>query len=141
MKKSVDEMILNLPKDERVIVNRLRALVMECLPAATEKEYYGEGVPFYSHHRQICFIWPASVFWGPKRTLETQKPKGVSLGFCQGNLMSNEDGILKAEGRKQVYVMYFHSLKDINEDQVRALLFEAGMVDDTFADRKKMRKR
>jgi hypothetical protein len=140
MKKSVDEMILNLPKDERAIVNRLRELVMECLPTATEKEYYGEGVPFYSHYRQICFIWPASVFWGPMRTLETQKSKGVSLGFCQGHLMSNEDGILKAEGRKQVYVMYFHSLKDINEDQVRALLFEAEMVDDTFAD-KKTRKR
>ena len=133
MKKTVEEMIMSLPKDEQIIVKRLRSLVMECLPAATEKEYYGEGVPFYSHHRQICFIWPASVFWGPKRTLETQKVKGVSLGFCQGHLMSNEDGVLKAEGRKQVYVMYFHSLKEINEEQVRALLFEAGMIDDTFA--------
>jgi len=138
-KKSVDEMIMNLPRDEQVMVKRLRSLVMECLPSATEKEYYGEGVPFYSHHRQICFIWPASVFWGPKRTLETQKAKGVSLGFCQGNLMSNDEGILKAEGRKQVYVMYFHSLKDINEEQVRALLFEAGMIDDTFAEKKKKR--
>jgi hypothetical protein len=134
--KSVDEMIMNLPKDEQVIVNRLRSLVMECLPKATEKEYYGEGVPFYSHHRQICFIWPASVFWGPKRTLETQKAKGVSLGFCQGNLMSNEDGVLQAEGRKQVYVMYFHSFKEINEEQVRALLFEAGMIDDSFGKRR-----
>jgi hypothetical protein len=140
-KKSVDEMIMNLPKDEQLIVKRLRALVMECLPAATEKEYYGEGVPFYSHYRQICFIWPASVFWGPKRTLETQKTKGVSLGFCQGNLMSNDEGLLKAEGRKQVYVMYFHSFKDINEEQVRALLFEAGMIDDTFSDKKKLRRR
>ena len=134
-------MIMNLPKDEQVIVKCLRSLIVECLPAATEKEYYGEGVPFYSHHRQICFIWPASVFWGPKRTLETQKSKGVSLGFCQGHLMSNDEGLLKGEGRKQVYVRYFHSLKDINEEQVRAWLFEAGMIDDTFADKKKMRRR
>ena len=135
-------MIMNLPKDEQVIVKRLRSLIVECLPAATEKEYYGEGVPFYSHHRQICFIWPASVFWGPKRTLEIQKGKGVSLGFCQGNLMSNEHGVLKAEGRKQVYVMYFHSIKDINDEQVRSLLFEAGLIDDTFGhEKKKMRKR
>lgn len=138
-KKSVDEMIMNLPREEQVIVKRLRSLIVECLPAATEKEYYGEGVPFYSHHRQICFIWPASVFWGPKRTIETQKEKGVSLGFCQGYLMGNENGVLKAEGRKQVYVMYFHSVKDINEELVRALLFEAGMIDDTFSNKKKMR--
>jgi hypothetical protein len=51
--------------------------------------------------------------------------------------MSNEDGVLKAEGRKQVYVMYFHSQKDIDEDQIRALLFEAGMIDDSFAKKKK----
>jgi hypothetical protein len=136
-KKTVDEMIMDLPKDEQVMVKRLRALVLECLPSATEKEYYGEGIPFYSHYRMICFIWPASVFWGPKRTPETQKAKGVSLGFCQGKLMSNEDGILVSEGRKQVYVLYFHSLNDIREDQVRALLFEAGMIDDTFGARKK----
>jgi hypothetical protein len=135
--KTVDEMILNLPKNERVIVDRLRALVGECIPSATEKGYYGEGVPFYTHHRMICFIWPASVFWGPKRNAETQTAKGVSLGFCQGNLMSNDNGVLKAEGRKQVYVMYFHSLKDINEEQVRALLFEAAMIDDSFGGKKK----
>jgi hypothetical protein len=61
----------------------------------------------------------------------------VSLGFCQGNLMSNEDGILKAEGRKQVYVMYFRSLNDIEENSIRALLFEANLIDDAFGERKK----
>jgi hypothetical protein len=139
--KSIEEMLASLPRRERVIVDRLRALVMECLPFATEKAYYGEGIPFYTHHRMICFIWPASVFWGPKRTAETQKSKGVSLGFCYGNLMSNEDGVLKAEGRKQVYVMYFHSLDDLNEEQVRALLFEAAMIDDEFGAKKKLRKK
>jgi hypothetical protein len=139
--KTVDEMVMNLPKHERVIVDRLRALVAECIPAATEKGYYGEGVPFYTHHRMICFIWPGSVFWGPKRTEETQKEKGVSLGFCQGNLMSNENGLLKSEGRKQVYIVSFRNLKDINEDQVRALLFEAAMIDEEFRRRKVQKRR
>ena len=131
-KKTVDEMVMGLPKDEQVLVRRLRALIVECLPKAIEKDYYGEGIPFYTHHRQICFIWPASVFWGPKRTDQTQKAKGTSLGFCQGNRMSNEDGVLLKENRKQVHVMYFHSVNDIKEDQIRALLFEAGMVDEEF---------
>lgn len=135
--ESVEEMLSALPKEERVLVNRLRALITECLPKAEEKAYYGEGIPFYRHNKLICFIWPASVFWGPKRTEETQKAKGTALGFNQGFLMSNEDGVLKAEGRKQVYVMYFHSQKDIDEDQIRALLFEAGMIDETFAKKKK----
>lgn len=85
----------------------------------------------------ICFIWPASIVWGPKRDSEVKKTAAVSLGFCQGNLMSNEDGILKAEGRKQVYVMYFRSLNDIEENSVRALLFEANLIDDAFGERKK----
>lgn len=139
--KSVDEMIANLPKDEQLIVKRLRALVHECLPFATEKGYYDMDVPFYTRHRLICFIWPASVAWGSKRPAEAQKRKGVALGFSQGNLMSNENGILKSEGRKQVYVMYFHSLKDINDDEVRALLFEAGMIDDAFGEKKKKKKK
>ena len=130
--KTVDEIIASLPRAEQVIVKRLRLLVLECLPKAEEKSYYDMGIPFYRHHRLICFIWPASVYWGPKRTLETQQKKGVALGFNQGNLMSNEDGALLAEGRKQVYCMYFHSLKDIDEGQVRARLFEAGMIDEGF---------
>jgi hypothetical protein len=133
--KTVDEMILSLPKAEQTMVKRLRMLVQECLPSAIEKGYYGEGVPFYSHHRMICFIWPASVVLGAKK--KAAKEKGVSLGFCQGNLMSNEDGALLAEGRKQVYILYFNSADEIKDDQVRALLFEAGMIDDTFAKKKK----
>lgn len=140
--KSVDDMIMNLPRHEQVIVKRLRMLVHECLPSATEKGYYDMDVPFYTRHRLICFIWPASVTWGSKtkQSAEKQKAKGVSLGFCQGNLMSNENGILKSEGRKQVYVTYFHSLKDIYDDEVRALLFEAAMIDDMFGEKKKRQK-
>lgn len=134
--KSVDEIIISLPRAEQVLMKRLRSLILECLPKAEEKVSY--SVPFYRRNRMICFIWPPSIFWGPNRTLETQQAKGVALGFCQGNLMSNEDRVLLAEGRKQVYCMYFYSLKDINDSQLRALLFEAGLVDESF--RKKKRK-
>lgn len=139
--KSVDEMIMNLPPVEQAMVKRLRMLIHECLPFATERGYYDMDVPFYRRHRLICFIWPASVSWESKTSDDTRREKGVTLGFNQGNLMSNENGILKAEGRKQVYVMRFRSLKDINDDQVRALLFEAGMIDDMFGKKKKQNKK
>lgn len=127
----VDEALLNLPREERIMVQRLRMLVKECLPNASEQAYYGLGVPFYRHNRLICFIWPPSISWGPSRS-ETSKKKGVTLGFCQGNRMSNEEGHLLPEGRKQVYCMYFQKLVDIDEPLVRSLLFEAGLIDESF---------
>ena len=136
---TVEEMIMNLPKDEQLIVRRLRSLIMECLPLATEKPYYGLGVPYYSRQRQICYIFPSSALYGCSQVAsKSQSNKKVTLGFCQGNRMSNEHGVLRVEGRKQVRVMYFNSLRDIEEGQVRALLFEADMIDDSFGDQKKV---
>jgi len=132
---SVEELILTLPRKEQVIVKYLRQLILECLPKATEKISY--GVPFYTRNRMICFIWPPSVYWGPKKQQGKNEEKGVTLGFCQGNRMSNDDGVLLAEGRKQVYCMYFTAVKEINDEQIRALLFEAEMVDNTFGKAKR----
>lgn len=133
----IDQMIATLPRHEQVLVRRLRALVTECIPQATEKAYHGQVMPFYARNRLICFIWPPSVVWEPDANPERQMAKGVALGFNQGKLMSNEDGVLLAEGRKQVYMMYFKKLDDIDESRVRALLFEAAMIDEQFGKKKK----
>ncbi len=132
---SVDEIVLGLPKDEQVIVKKLRSLVLDTLPKAEEKLSY--GTPFYARHKMICFIWPPSLTWGIQTKPGKHANKGVSLGFCQGHLMSNKDGILLKENRKQVYSMYFKKLSDINEQQIRALLFEADLLDQTFSKKKK----
>lgn len=124
---------MQLPRHEQPIVKRLRALILECLPRAEEKNSY--GVPFYRHHRLICFIWPPSVYW--ERPKEENLAKGVTLGFCQGNYFDNSEGLLKAEGRKQVYCMYFKSVSEINDAQIRSLLYEAEIIDDSFAKKKK----
>ncbi|HCZ35954.1 MAG TPA: DUF1801 domain-containing protein [Cytophagales bacterium] len=135
--QSVEEVLLSLPAGERKIVQQLRAIVLACLPKAKEKLSY--GVPFYSRNRMICFIWPPTITWDPQqlKKKEANIAKGVTLGFCQGNRMSNEDGALLAEGRKQVYCMYFKTLKEIDEPQIRALLFEAELVDESFKKKRK----
>lgn len=133
--KSVEEILHGLPKWERLIVERLRGLILECLPKATEKVSY--GAPFYSHHKMICFIWPPSIYWSPTQQPGKHHAKGVSLGFCYGNKMANENGVLAAEGRKQVYCIYFKSLTEINETLIRSLLYEAGMIDDAIAQKQK----
>jgi hypothetical protein len=133
----IDQMIATLPRDEQVLVKRLRALIVECIPQATEKAYEGQVMPFYTRNRLICFILPPSVVWETNTDLGKRKTRGVALGFNQGNLMSNEDGALLAEGRKQVYMMYFKKLADIDEKQIRSLLFEAAMIDGQFVKKKK----
>ena len=133
-KKSLEEIILELPPEEQIIVKRLRAIILECLPNATEKASF--GFPLYTHHRMICFVWPPSIVLGSKRTPKKLKTKGIILGFCQGNLMANEDGSLLAEGRKQGYYMYFKSVHEIEDKQIRALLFEADLIDESFRKKK-----
>jgi hypothetical protein len=129
---SVDEVIVSLSKTEQIIVKRLRTIILDCLPKAEEKNSY--GVPFYRRNRMICYIWPSSIQWGQTKKVDPERL--VVLGFCQGNLMANEDKVLFAEGRKQVYCMYFKTLTQINEAQIRALLYEAGMIDEEFKKKK-----
>jgi hypothetical protein len=136
--KSVDEAILSLPKLELTMVKRLRALIHECLPQAVEEPKYGLGVPYYRHHRQICFIWPSSFYWGPRKKETSGKPGKVTLGFCYGNRMSNEGKVLHADGRKQVYCMYFNSVNEMNNEQIRSLLYEAELVDENFKKRNRV---
>lgn len=128
---TIEEMLSTLPRTERVLVDHLRNLITECLPKATEKAFYGLGVPFYRHHRLICYVWPSSVLWAGDKS-DPSKRGVVTLGFSQGYLMANEEGRLLAEGRKQVYVMYFRKLSEIDDNVIRALLYEAGMIDDAF---------
>jgi hypothetical protein len=133
----IDQLIEELPRDERLIVNRLRGLVRECIPEATEKAYAGIAMPFYSRNRLICYILPPSVSLEPGIIRENRKAKGVLLGFNQGNLMANERGLLRAEGRKQVYTIYFTNQDEVNEGDLRPLLYEALMIDGQFDKRTK----
>jgi uncharacterized protein YdhG (YjbR/CyaY superfamily) len=130
--QAVEQFIENLPKDERLIAKRLRQLVLDCDPRLQEKLSF--GVPYYAHHRAILFIWPAShVVYGTPR----KRPSGVTLGFCYGNLLSNDQGLLLKENRKQVYIIKFSSADEIDERLITEIIQEAILVDDTFKKKKK----
>lgn len=120
--KTIDHFLAHLTEDELEMVQLLRELVLECIPEVKEKLSY--NVPFYSKHKRICFIWPASVPWGK------HKQEGVRLGFTNGNLMNDDMGYLDKGERKQVYTKDFRSVKEIDVDIVRAYLFEAALVDE-----------
>ena len=119
-----------LPKEERLVFTRLRDLVLETEPRLIETKSY--GVPYYSRNKRICFIWPVSAPYAPKA--KNQKDDGtiVSLGFCYGNLLSNVQRLLLAEGRKQVYIIRLRSLIDLTaiEKQVAEIINEAVLLDE-----------
>lgn len=120
---TVEDFLEFLPVDELRIVNVLRMLVLDCMPDAIEKLSF--NVPFYKRHKTVCFIWPASVFWGSKKTYE-----GVRFGFANGYLMQDEIGYLNKGDRKQIYWRDFTSVSEIDVSLLRAYLFEAMMIDD-----------
>lgn len=125
----VDEFIAGLDSSERTIVSRLRKLILDTDPRLQEKLSY--GVPYFYHHRRVCFIWPASHF-PCSEDKRKEYPEKVQLGFCYGNLLSNEQGVLLAEGRKQVYLLKFTSPSEINDQIIREIVMEAVMIDDNF---------
>ena len=92
----------------------------ECIPEVREKLSY--NVPFFRVKRNICFIWPGSVPWGG--TFE-----GVQFGFTRGHLMLNEDLYLDAGKRKYVRTRTFKSLREVDFEKLRSLLYEAALID------------
>lgn len=120
--KTYEDFYFDLTEKEKTIVNRLRQIVLDTAPHFREKISY--GVPYYFLNTRVCFIWPASVKPGPK--------EGVVLGFCKGYLLSNEQGLLEIEGRKEVYMITFHDVKEIKEKVLKEILYEAILVDEQF---------
>lgn len=118
---NVEAFLDYLPDHERAMVDVLRQIIMECIPDCREKLSY--NVPYYWRHSRICFIWPSSVPWG------NVKLHGVQLGFCQGNKLSDEIGYLERGNRKQVYTKTFTRVEEIDEEMLRAYLYEAVEVD------------
>jgi len=122
--RSVEDLLAFLPQDEARIARQLRELVLQCIPDAKEKLSY--NVPFYSRFTRICYIWPGSVPWGSKTK------KGVDIGFCRGNLLS-DTGYLDKGNRKQVFTKTFNSSKEIDAEALRQLLYEAVVMDEAMA--------
>jgi len=127
----VEDFIANLPNDERILVSRLRALLFDTEPRFQAKLSY--GVPYFSRNRSVCFIWPASAPLGPKNAK-------VSFGFCYANLLSNAQGLLLSEGRKQVHIVRFSLIKEINENALLEIIREALIIDELFLPKKKSKK-
>ena len=128
--RNIDDFLEFLPQEELEIVEFLREIVYECVPDVKEKLSY--NVPYFKRFYNICFIWPASVFWGSKKTYE-----GVRFGFTKGYLMQDEHDYLDKTNRKQVYMRDFKSIEEIDVQVLKSYLFEAVVIDEELFKAKK----
>src|SRR5689334_3313943 len=84
--RSLVEFWDRLPENERIMVDVLRQIILENLPA-TFKEKLSWNVPCYYGRRGICIIWPASI---PRGGIKS----GVLLGFMQGYKLKDVNNYL-----------------------------------------------
>lgn len=124
---TVEEMLHYVKPEERRLVEKLREIVLTCLPDATEKLAY--NVPFYYRYARICFIWPGSVPWGRVK-------EGVLFGFCKGHLLSDVSD-LETSKRKNVFTKTVYTLKEISQERLSQLLYEAAWIDEEENNMKK----
>ena len=119
---TVGECLEFLPPDERELTEQLRELLIREAPELKERISF--NVPYYKVRKDICFLWPASVLWGKRKTYA-----GVRLGFSYGNLLPSAAGYLEGGGRKQLYWRDLSAITAHDERMIRILLQEALRVD------------
>ena len=119
---TVQECLDFLPPDGRALTGELRELLLQEAPELKERISF--NVPFYKVRRDICFLWPASVLWGNRKTYD-----GVRVGFSHGHLLQSGEGHWEGGDRKQVCWRALTAITPTDERMIRTLLREAIRLD------------
>ena len=107
-----------LPADERTLMEQLREFIISEAPGLKERLSF--NILAYKGRRDVCFIWPASVLWGGKKTYD-----GVRFGFSYGMLLSDHSRYLERGKRKQVLWRDLQQFTRTDEQMLRQLLTQA----------------
>jgi hypothetical protein len=122
--KNIVDLFSILPEDEKMIVDVLRQIIIEALPAYC-REKISYNVPFFYGKKGICIIWPSTV---PRGGIK----KGVLLGFWYGNKLIDHECFLSHGTNKQIFFRIYETVEDIDERPIKKLLREAIKLDSTF---------
>jgi hypothetical protein len=100
---------------QKAILSHLHELLMGHPNMVTKIRYQ---IPFYYQKSWVCYLNPL-------------KNSGVEVVFLRANELSNEQGALQFNGRKQVAGLSYFSPKDIDETLLLEILGEAILLDET----------
>jgi hypothetical protein len=122
--KSLLQLFELLPENERLLVDVLRQIILENLPAHC-KEKISFNVPYFYGKKGICFVWPASI---PRGGIK----EGVLLGYWYGNRLIDTDRYLTHGTNKQVFYKIYKTPEEIDDVAIARLLKEAIRVDNLW---------
>ena len=128
--KSILQLFEILPENERIIVDVLRQIILENLPAES-KEKISFNVPYFYNKRGICIIWPSTIKGGGIK-------EGVLLGFWYGNKLKDQDHYLTHGKNKQIFYKIFKAPEEIDELAIIKLLREAAAVNTVQNEQNRM---
>ena len=86
------------------------------------------GNPCYYKKSWICYLRPL-------------KNQNIELAFMRGNELSNNQGLLKSSGRKQLRSIEFSNLKEVPINIVKEIIHEAILLDETKPYESKRKKK
>lgn len=111
MMNAVDDYFLNLEGQQQKIAQRLRQMLLTLVPGIQEK--FSFKIPFYHYFGMFCYI--------------NAIPNGIDLGFCRGKDLVTEFSSLQMNGRAMVASVRLHSLKEIEQKEVREIIIAAAL--------------
>lgn len=104
---------------------QVRSIIRELVPRVNESMTY--ACPFFKYLGLFCFI------------TYNKKNKRMVLGFCNGHLLSDEAGVLRAD-ENQAYIRHWvlEEEKTLDESLLRVYIYEAVLIQETlYSSRKK----
>jgi len=110
-----------IPEQERIVVDVLREIIKENLPA-NGREKISYNVPFFYGNKSICLVWPSSV---PRSGIK----KGVLLAFWYGNKLNDVDNYLTHGTNKQVFYKIYNAVEELDVKAIEKILKEAAALD------------
>ena len=111
----------------RMVLQQVRALLLDAAPGVEEKMSY--GVPFYFYFGRFCYL--------------NANKQGAYLGFTTALQLSNAQGLLEFGTRKEVAVVALASREDWErkKEGLRELVQEALLLNELSAARKPLQRR
>jgi len=110
----VENLIYRFENEQREIMLFFHHLLTEEF-SLTDKITFRN--PCYYKRSWICYLRPL-------------KNRKVELAFMRGNELSNHQGLLQSNGRKQLRSIAFSSMADVPLDTMKEILHEAILVDE-----------
>ncbi|ADR22327.1 hypothetical protein MATR_00310 [Marivirga tractuosa] len=118
---NVEDFISQLENDQKEIMLYFHELLAHQLELEDRIRF---KIPFYYHKSWVCYLNPI-------------KKNAVELAFLFGQELSNQQGLLEANGRKQVAGIRFSKVEEIPVDLVYEVIQEALMLDEMKYNKRK----